>query len=162
MIVREAIAADKRVFLELTCQLAQFNRARHSDKHTYDDFPAVLSAICCQAEQDFAKRDQDRVIFIALKDGNPVGFGLARIYQEEERADNGTGRMGLLDQLFVTEAVRGMGAGKLIVDKVLEWLSNQGITRVKLHTYSWNRRAAKLYQSLGFKEYAVSMEKFLD
>ena len=35
------------------------------------------------------------------------------------------------------------------------------ISRVKLHAYSWNDNAKKLYERNGFREYAISYETFI-
>lgn len=40
-------------------------------------------------------------------------------------------------------------------------MKEKGVNRVKLHAYSWNNNAKKIYERNGFKEYAVSYEKFI-
>ncbi|TCL62079.1 acetyltransferase (GNAT) family protein [Hydrogenispora ethanolica] len=69
--------------------------------------------------------------------------------------------MGLCDELYLNERARGLGIGKRLLDEVLRWMKERGIARVKLHAYSWNRRAQKIYEMCGFEEYAVSYEKFI-
>jgi len=76
-------------------------------------------------------------------------------------ADNGTGRMGLFDELFVDAVARGLGVGQKLLDKTISWMKEKGINRIKLHAYSWNNQAKRLYEKKGFREYAVSYEIFM-
>ncbi|KJR44345.1 hypothetical protein UF75_5274 [Desulfosporosinus sp. I2] len=98
---------------------------------------------------------------IAEIDGIPLGYALGKIVEQEETADNGTGKMGLFDELFVDVSARGFGIGRKLIDNVTHWMEEKGISRIKLHAYSWNNNAKRLYEKYGFKEYAVSYEKFI-
>jgi len=40
-------------------------------------------------------------------------------------------------------------------------MKEQRVNRVKLHAYSGNNNAKKIYEQNGFKEYVVSYEKFI-
>lgn len=105
--------------------------------------------------------DSDIDIFIAELEGKPVGYALGRIFEEDEAADNGTGRMGLFDELFVDASARGHGIGQKLLDETIKWMREKEINRVKLHAYSWNENAKILYEKNNFKEYAVAYEIFI-
>jgi ribosomal protein S18 acetylase RimI-like enzyme len=114
-----------------------------------------------RAKKTFATRDKDTMICISEVDGDPVGYVLAKIFTQDESADNGTGRMGLLDELYLKESARGMGLGQRMIDETIQWMKEKAVSRVKLHAYSWNDTAKNLYQRNGFKEYAASFEVFI-
>ena len=48
---------------------------------------------------------------IADCDDQAVGYVVGIIFKADETADNGTGIMGLLDELFVDDVARGFGIG---------------------------------------------------
>jgi GNAT superfamily N-acetyltransferase len=77
------------------------------------------------------------------------------------RDSNGTGRYGLVDDLFLTEESRGLGLGKKLMEELHIWFRQNDIHRVKLHAYAWNQDAIKLYERNGFTPYVISLEKFI-
>lgn len=161
IVIRRAVEGDKSAFVEMTLKLTEFNRENHDSKVKYDDFGAVLSAVAKQAEQEYERRKDDSFIVFAVKDNKPVGFASAQVYVSECTADNGTGKMGLFDKLYVDPSARGLGIGKELAEAIMGWFHDNGISRVKLHAYSWNTQARRLYEKLGFAEYLVSFERIL-
>lgn len=159
--IRQAECSDLEVFIEFSLKLARYNRNKHSETCKYDDFNQVLQAIKNKAESTFNNREDSTLVLFAELDKEPVGYALGRIVQEEETADNGTGKVGLFDELYVDEAARGIKLGQLLTEGVMTWMKSKGINRVKLHAYSWNTAARKLYERNGFMEYASSFEKFI-
>jgi GNAT superfamily N-acetyltransferase len=159
--IRQAMDSDQEVFVEFAVKLSQFNRSNHSGDCKYDDYESVINAIRTNAQETFTKRNEDTLILIAEIAGKPAGYSLGRIFEQTAAADNGTGRMGLFDELFLDDSARGLGLGQTLIEETMNWMREKGINRVKLHAYSWNDHAKKLYERNGFQEYAVSYEKFL-
>lgn len=159
--IRRAEDKDRETFLQFVQELSKFNRSNHPEQVRYDDYETVLATITKKAAETFDQRDNQIHILLAFLNGVAVGYALGRIFDQEETADNGTGRMGLFDELFVLDEARGHGIGKKLIDSLLDWFKDEEIHRIKLHAYSWNNNAKQLYERLGFKEYAVSYEKFL-
>ncbi|SKC81909.1 GNAT family N-acetyltransferase [Maledivibacter halophilus] len=159
--VRQAVDSDRDIFVDYTVKLSKFNRSNHANESKNDDYESVLNAIQRKAEKTFCNRNEETLILIAELENKPVGYALGRIYEQDETADNGTGLMGLFDELFVDDIARGLGLGQKLLDKTIIWMKEKGINRVKLHAYSWNSNAKKVYERNGFKEYAVSYEKFI-
>lgn len=158
---RPAEAKDRNTYIDFTLQLSKFNRRQHHESCKYDDYNKVLQAIKEMAEDRFDNQSEDSLILIAELDNEPVGYALGRIYQEDKTLDNGTGLIGLFDELFIDKKARGFGLGQKLIDGILNWMKKQDVNRVKLHAYSWNDKAKRIYESKGFKEYAVSYEKFI-
>lgn len=159
--IRQAVDSDLEVFIEFTLKLARYNRSNHSETCKYDDFNQVLHAIKTKAETTFSNRMNNTLVLIAELDKKQVGYALGRIIQEEATSDNGSGRTGLFDELFIDEEARGLKLGQQLIDGVMTWMKSNGIHRVKLHAYSWNTAARKLYERNGFVEYASSFGKFI-
>ncbi|KUO53501.1 MAG: hypothetical protein APF76_11870 [Desulfitibacter sp. BRH_c19] len=159
--IRRAVESDKDIFVGFTVKLGKFNRSNLNNECKYDDFESVLNSIQRKAEEIFNNRNEDTLILIAELKNIPVGYALGRILKQDETADNGTGTMGLFDEVFVDDTARGLGLGQKLLDETMKWMKERGIDRVKLHAYSWNNNAKELYQRNGFKEYAVSYEMFI-
>lgn len=159
--IRRAKETDKNVFVDFALKLSQFNRRNHNERCKYDDYEMVLKAIQKRAEETFDNLNEDTLILIAAVDSQPVGYALGRIFQQDEAADNGTGVMGLFDELFLDDAARGHGLGQKLIDEVMKWMKEKGVHRVKLHAYSWNQHAKKIYEQNGFEKYVESYEKFI-
>ncbi len=151
----------KGAFLAMVEELTRYNRSHHDSSVQYDDFEQVLEAVKKQADRFFHEPSDACRVFLAFHQQRPVGYVLARIYEEPPEADNGGGRMGLLDQIYVRESSRGLGVGQRLMAAAMDWFAAQTIQRVKLHSYSWNRGAQSLYEKMGFRPYAVSYETFL-
>ncbi|MTI71589.1 MAG: GNAT family N-acetyltransferase [Firmicutes bacterium] len=159
--IRQADESDKKVFIDYSIKLSKFNRVNHNNDSKYDDYSLVIKAIKKKAEETFKYRNENTLILIAEIENKPVGYALGRIYKEDETADNGTGEMGLLDELFIEDRARGAGLGQKLLNEAIKWMKEKGIKRIKLHAYSWNDNAIKLYERNGFKEYVVSYETFI-
>jgi GNAT superfamily N-acetyltransferase len=159
--IRQAVDNDKESFINFTVQLSKFNRSNHDTRCKYDNYQLVIDSIRNKAKETFYNRDEHTLILVAELDNKPVGYALGRIFEEDNAADNGTGRMGLFDELFVDDTARGFGVGQKLLDETIKWMKENGINRVKLHAYCWNNNAKKLYEKNGFKEYAVSYETFI-
>ncbi|WP_432666186.1 GNAT family N-acetyltransferase [Wukongibacter baidiensis] len=161
IIVRKALEKDRSNYVKFAIKLSEFNRSNHREECRYDNYDMVLDAIKRRSKKIFDNRNEDCLILTALIEDRAVGYAMAKIYEEEMVADNGTGRIGLFDELYVDDSARGFGIGKMLLDEVMNWFKERDIKRVKLHAYSWNEKAKKLYENNGFSEYAVSYEKFI-
>lgn len=159
--IRQATDRDKELFIDFTVKLSKFNRNNHNNECKYDNYEIVIDSIKRKAEETFVNRNEDTYILIAELEGNPVGYALGRIFEANTISDNGTGRMGLIDELFLDNSARGLGLGQKFIDQIINWMKEKKINRVKLHAYSWNCNAKRLYEKNGFTEYAVSYETFI-
>ena len=87
--------------------------------------------------------------FAVRETGEIVGSGAMCILEEMPSPDNPTGRVGYLMNIFVFPAARGEGAGKKIVEWLLEEANKRGIIRLMLETTEAGRG---VYESLGFTD----------
>ena len=119
IIIRKVQEKDLEYFFEFSVKLSHFNRNNHNIQCKYDDYDLVLKSIREKAELTFKTRSEDVRIFIAEVNKIPVGYAIGSIYYEKETADNGTGKIGLFDELYVDDSKRGIGIGNKLIDKVI-------------------------------------------
>lgn len=161
IVFKIAEESEKDTFVKFGLMLREFNRQNHNEQNKYDNFEEIKKQVTLSLSKTFEARNLNTFIQFAYLNNQPVGYVLAKIYEEDSEADNGTGKMGLLDEIFVHDSARGHGIGQKLIDNAICWLKENNIHRVKLHAFSWNKGAKKLYEKNSFAEYAVSYEKFI-
>lgn len=60
-----------------------------------------------------------------------------------------TGKTVYLDDLYVTEAYRGLGLGNKLLDKIIETAKANNCKKVKWQVSNWNVKAIEFYKSRG-------------
>ncbi|MBN8868121.1 MAG: GNAT family N-acetyltransferase [Solirubrobacterales bacterium] len=81
----------------------------------------------------------------AFKDGEPVGFGCFYRHKSSLSATD----VVLLNDLYVTEAARGEGAGRALIEAGVELARESGSTHLTWATAPDNHRAQALYDTTG-------------
>lgn len=59
--------------------------------------------------------------------------------------------------MYVTPQFRGKGVNQKIINTLIEWSAEQGITMMHLDVYSENRSAIKAYEKMGFSANLIEM-----
>ena len=80
--------------------------------------------------------------FVARLDGRAVGCGALVL---------GKGGQAELKRMFVTEAARGQGAGKAVLQAIEQAASREGVRVLQLETGIHNRAAIMLYRVQGYR-----------
>ena len=97
-------------------------------------------------------------VFVAEKDNSVIGLmsfhALDILY--------GTGKIGRITALVITESERGKGIGKSLVAKAEELARESGCTRLELTTNVHRIAAHKFYESVGFEESSKRFIKKLE
>lgn len=97
--------------------------------------------------EDFEK--ENVLCFLAYKNKEPVGYILG--YTEHLSECFVTGFISYVDGIYITEAVRGFGLGKLLIEKFSNDMDRKyGTKIIRLNVKSINKQAIKLYESIGF------------
>ena len=94
-------------------------------------------------------------IFVMEDEGKLVACGYIRI--EESKPHNKSDRHGYLGFMYVLPSYRGCGLNKLVLDTLLEWGSEQGISTYELEVYAENKPAIRAYEKAGFQRNLIQM-----
>lgn len=105
--------------------------------HAFNPFPLTDES----ARRIACNREQDR-FYIARFHRELVGFGMLRGFQ----AGYALPSLGIL----IGVPYQGRGFGRRLIEEVVRATSMLGCDGVRLSVYNWNRRAIRLYESLGF------------
>lgn len=86
------------------------------------------------------------VTFFVLRcDGQPAGCGGIQLFGSE---------YGEIKRMYVRPAFRGLGMGKLMLERLEEYARSQGVYCLRLETGVHQREAIGLYERMGFEEIA--------
>lgn len=91
-------------------------------------------------------------MFKAVIEGKTIGYGGFRKIIDE----------GYINNIAVLSEYRGMGAGKLIVNEMLEVAKALEITGITLEVRKSNEKAIRLYTSCGFKNVGIRPKYYPD
>ena len=86
----------------------------------------------------------DAVVYVAMENGKIVGFCVADI--EEDGADP----FGMVCDVLVLPAGRGVGVGSSLLNKAIEWLKMRGIKDIYLESGKDNHSAHEYFEHRGF------------
>lgn len=132
-IVRLAERKDCPRLLELIKELADYEQSSHEVKITVQEF-----------EDAGFGHDPVWKAFVAEADGTIQGLALFYI-----RYSTWTGRHMYLEDLLVTEKMRGKGIGKLLFDQLIVEAEKKACNGITFQVLSWNEPALKFYRQYG-------------
>jgi len=139
--VRPATPADVPVILRFVRELAAFEREPDAVTATGSMLAAALFGESPAAEAVLAERE-----------GEPVGFALFF-----HNFSTWEGRRGLyLEDLYVTPAARGQGAGAALLRHLAALAVARGCARFEWSVLDWNEDAIAFYRAMG----AVGQEEW--
>jgi GNAT superfamily N-acetyltransferase len=131
--VRVASPADTPLILSFIRDLAEYERLLHAVEATEADI-----------RRDLFGENPRCFCDIAEADGQPVGFALWFYSYSTFR-----GRAGIhLEDLFVTPAARGLGAGKALLRRLAQRCVEADLGRLEWAVLDWNAPAIEFYDSL--------------
>jgi len=133
MIIRKGTLQDMPAVLELIKELAVFENEPHAVVVTVQDL-----------ERDGFGTNPLFNTFVAEVNGSIIGMAL--FYY---RYSTWKGRTIHLEDLIVTESMRGTGAGSLLYKEVFKFAKAQGVRRVEWAVLDWNTPAINFYEKTG-------------
>jgi GNAT superfamily N-acetyltransferase len=128
--IREARKEDCSRLLELVQELAIYERAPDEVTVTLEEFE----------DAGFGNQPVWKA-FVAEADGRIQGFGLYYI-----RYSTWKGCRMYLEDLLVTEEMRGKGIGKLIFDHLIQEAVEKGLNGMTWQVLDWNEPAINFYK----------------
>lgn len=137
--IRQAVATDCGRMMELIQELAVYEKEPDAVTVNMEHF----------VESGFGPNPVWWA-YVAEMDGQVQGFALYYI-----RYSTWKGQRMYLEDLLVTEALRGKGAGKMLVDKLLEVCKAKGYSGLVWQVLEWNEPAINFYKKFS----AVKFDK---
>ena len=133
MTIRKAVKEDCQRMLELITELAVYEKEPDAVTVSFDHF----------TESGFGKNPVWWA-FVAEIDGTVEGFALYYI-----RYSTWKGQRMYLEDLLVTEKLRGVGIGKLLFDELIEEAKEKKYSGIAWQVLDWNEPAINFYKKLG-------------
>jgi len=128
--IRRAVKEDCPRLLELITELAIYEKAPNDVTVTLEHF----------TESGFGKNPVWWT-FVAEEDGVIQGFALYYI-----RYSTWKGQAMYLEDIIVTESVRGKGIGKLLMDRLIVEAKEKNFNRIIWQVLEWNEPAINFYK----------------
>ena len=130
IIIHKAVKEDCPRLMELVQELADYEKAPDAVTVTMDHF----------VESGFGKNPVWWA-FVAEVDGRVEGFALYYI-----RYSTWKGQAMYLEDILVTESMRGKNIGKLLFDRLIEEAKEKKWTRIIWQVLDWNEPAINFYK----------------
>jgi len=131
--IRPAVVEDAGLILRFITELAEYERAAHEVVATEPDIRALI-----------AGAGPSRALVCSV-DGVEAGFAVYFFNYSTWQ-----GRKGLyLEDLYVSPAHRGVGAGRALLQQLARIALAQGCGRFEWSVLDWNEPAHRFYASIG-------------
>ena len=128
--IRRAVESDCPRLLELINELALYEKAPEEVTVTLEHF----------TKSGFGEQPVWWA-FVAEENGVVQGFALYYI-----RYSTWKGQRMYLEDILVTEAMRGKGLGKLLFDRLIEEAKEKGLSGIVWQVLEWNEPAINFYK----------------
>ena len=128
--IRRAVKEDCKRMMELVQELAVYEKAPEQVTVSFDHF----------VESGFGE-DPVWWAFVAEIGGKVEGFALYYI-----RYSTWKGQRLYLEDLLVTEKLRGLGAGKLLFEKLIDECKEKNYSGMAWQVLDWNEPAINFYK----------------
>ncbi|MFL1011083.1 GNAT family N-acetyltransferase [Flavisericum labens] len=131
--IRKSVKKDMPQVLKLINELAIFEKEPEAVEITVEDL-----------ERDGFGRNPAFICFVAV--ANSKIEGIALIYN---RYSTWKGRAIHLEDLIVSESMRGSGIGTALLDEVVKYGHSIGVKRINWEVLDWNEPAISFYEKKG-------------
>lgn len=128
--IRKAERGDLPRMMELIHELAAYEKA-----------PQEVTVSLAEFEEAGFSANPVWGAFVGEVDGQIVGMSLYYI-----RYSTWKGRRLYLEDLIITEAARGLGYGKLLLDETIRFAEAQGYSGIMWQVLDWNEPAINFYK----------------
>jgi len=133
--IREALKNDMQSVHALITELAVF-----------ENEPTAVKVTIADLERDGFGDNPLFHCFVAEVEGTIVGIAL--VYP---RYSTWSGPVVHLEDLIITEKMRGKGVGSKLLRAVVKYGSEKGVRRISWEVLDWNEPAIKFYEKNGAK-----------
>lgn len=106
--------------------------------------------------------EKQGAILVAERGGRVIGYVCVLGAEPNEDSDEIDYTYGYVRDVAVTEACRGSGVGRRLLDAAEDFARKAGAEILRIHVLAGNEGAAGLYASHGFRNRVLEMEKRLE
>lgn len=131
--IRPAVQEDYPRVLELIQELATFEKE-----------PDAVEVSVKELQEHAASNPPLFTCFVGEYEGKIEGIAICY-----PRFSTWKGKTIHLEDLIVTDSMRGKGLGKALYNQVLQFAQNQGVRRVEWVVLDWNQNAIDFYKNSG-------------
>jgi ribosomal protein S18 acetylase RimI-like enzyme len=155
VLIRKATARDLPKIAELAGELVRQHHDFDAKRFLFIENPEAGYKWWFGKELENKKA----LIVCALLDRKIVGYAYARLEPKDWNAL--LDAHGALHDILVSEAARGQGIGRKLLEHVFGELRERGAARIVLHTATKNLPAQKLFAACGFRKTMIEMTREL-
>lgn len=146
IVVRQATESDIDTLLQFERGVIEAERPfdktiKDGDIHYYDLLEFIKSP--------------DAEVVLAEAGNEPVGCGYAKIKPADPFLKHS--RYVHLGCMYIKPGYRGQGINQMIINALVHWAKNKGLTEVRLEVYNNNEAAKKAYAKAGFTPNLLEM-----
>lgn len=161
MRIRAATVEDYEHICDLLEQVDRMHRDVHPEVFRECDGPARGREFLEQAIDD-----PNAGIFVAESESDTdpsriAGMILLRLREAPDFPIFVPRRVCLIEDVAVSEACRGQGIGRALMQHAEDWARERGADTCELHVWEFNRNAIGFYESLGYGTASRRMWKHL-
>lgn len=132
-VIRNARESDMAKILELIQELADFENEPNAVQVTLEELTAA----------GFGEKP---LYHCFVAEANHTVVGMALVYP---RYSTWQGPVLHLEDLIVTQSLRGSGIGSALLERVVQYGKEKGVRRIGWEVLDWNEPAIKFYESKG-------------
>jgi GNAT superfamily N-acetyltransferase len=156
--IREALLPrDRPALCEFIMGSQRYEHAiepdRRLDPPVAEEHLAVLLALVA--------KHNGKVFVAEGDDGVPLGWGVAHEEENDIYVVEALRVHGYIAELFVAESARGLGIGRALIAACEDWARARRLPVMMIGVLSGNTRAKKIYETGGFRHYALRLRKDL-
>jgi GNAT superfamily N-acetyltransferase len=100
-------------------------------------------------------------ILLAEDDGGPLGWAVVHEMQDDVYIVEAQRRVAYVDELYLIERARGLGAGGALIAACEDWARRRGIGIMMIGVLDKNPHAHAVYNAAGYGDYALQLRKYL-
>ncbi|MET4543941.1 GNAT superfamily N-acetyltransferase [Pedobacter africanus] len=147
MIIRIAKPEDLSTLLE-------FEQGVISAERPFN--PTLIDGKIQYYDLNYLMSTDEAVVAVAEEGGVAIASGYALIKKAEKPYFNFE-TYAYLGFMYVKPEYRGRGVNKLILDFLIDWSKEKGITEIRLDVYDKNESAIAAYEKAGFEPLLLTM-----
>jgi len=149
-------ARDRAAVLSFIDGLQAFEHAVESNRRLDNAVAADHMAVL-----DKRLAEHGGAIFFVEDAGGPLGWAVVHETVDDLFVIESERRMAYIDELYLIERARGLGAGSALIQACEDWAKVRGIGNIQIGVLAKNDRAHAIYNAAGYDDYSVQLRKYL-